>query len=479
VVIGGGPGGLVAAAGLAGLGARVALVERDRMGGDCLNTGCVPSKALIASARAAHMRRHGARFGLADTDPGVDVPRVFERMRERRQHIAHHDSVERFEALGVHVYHGQPGRFTSSHVVQVGDHELHADYFVIATGARAAVPPITGLKETPHHTNETFFDELNETPASLGILGGGPIGLEMAQAMRRLGVPVTVIEMMDRILVVEDPDAAAVLHQVLQDEGVELLPGHAAREVVPGPVSLGSRSVRVTMEEKATGKTVKREFGALLVAVGRVPNVEGLGLDEVGIDHDGRGIKVDAFLRTSQKHIFAIGDVATALKFTHVADAQARTVIRNILIPFKPARFDTRVIPWCTYTDPECAHVGHNETSAAAAGIPFNVHRFELDQLDRAVLEDQTEGFVKVLADSKGRILGATVVGPGAGDWIHEYVAAMRFGLALPALSGMIHAYPTFGEASRRPADAYMKGRLTATARRLLGWRWGRHKSVR
>jgi pyruvate/2-oxoglutarate dehydrogenase complex dihydrolipoamide dehydrogenase (E3) component len=478
VVIGGGPGGLVAAAGLAGLGARVALVERDRMGGDCLNTGCVPSKALIASARVAHLRRHGAGFGLPDTDPTVDITRVFHRMRERRHHLSHHDSVERFEGLGVHVYHGQPGKFVSPHVVQAGEHELHADYFVIATGARAAVPPITGLKETPHYTNETFFDEVSEAPASLGILGGGPIGLEMAQAMGRLGVPVTVMQTRDRILTVEDPDAAAVLHQVLQGEGVDLLPGHTAREVVPGPVSLGPRSVRVTLDDKATGNTVKREFGALLVAVGRVPNVEGLGLDKVGIDHDRQGIKVDASLRTTHKHIFAIGDVATALKFTHVADSQARTVVRNILIPWKPARFDTGVIPWCTYTDPECAHVGHNETSATAAGLSYKVHRFQLDQLDRAVLEEQTEGFVKVLADGKGRILGATVVAPGAGDWIHEYVTAMRFGLALPALSGMVHAYPTFGEASRRPADAFMKSRLTTTARRLLGWRWGRGKRI-
>jgi len=379
----------------------------------------------------------------------------------------------------VHVYHGRPGEFISPKVVQVGDERLHADYFVIATGARTAIPPISGLEETPHHTNESFFDEMNEAPASLGILGGGPIGLEIAQAMRRLGVPVTVVEMMDRILMVEDPDAAAILHKVLEDEGVELLTGHAAREVVPGPLSLGSRSVRVTIEETATGKSLKREFGALLVAVGRLPNVDGLGLDKAGVEITRHRIKVDAFLRTSRKHIFAICDVASALKLTHVADAPARSVIRNILIPWKPAPFATSALPWCTFTDPECAHVGHNETSATAAGLSFTTHTFQLDQLDRAVLEDQTAGFVKVLADGKGRVLGATVVAPGAGDWIHEYVTAMRFGLTLPALSGMTHAYPTFGEASRRPADAFMKSRLTSTARRLLGWRWGRPRSVR
>ncbi|MCZ6745738.1 MAG: FAD-dependent oxidoreductase [Acidobacteria bacterium] len=480
VVMGSGPGGLVAAAGLAGLGARVALVERDRMGGDCLNTGCVPSKALIASARVAHLQRHADRFGLTPQNGGVDVGRVFERMRRRRAHLAHHDSPERFESLGVHVYHGAPGVFLSPEVVQVGNETLHADRFVIATGARAVVPTIPGLKETPHYTNENFFDDLTGAPPSLAIMGGGPIGAEMAQAMSRLGVPTTIIEMGPHLLAREDPDAIEVVNAALAADGVEILTGHTAKEVVPGPVSLGPRSVRVTIEQQATGKMLQREFGALLVAVGRAPNVQGLGLDAAGVAHDPRhGIKVEATLQTSRKHIFAIGDVASPYKFTHVADAQARTVIRNILIPFKPVKFATRVIPWCTYTDPECAHVGHNETSARQAGLDFTIHKFELGDLDRAVLEDAAEGFVKVLADRRGRILGATVVGAGAGDWIHEYVTAMKHGISLPDLSGMIHAYPTFGEASRRPADAFMRARLTPMARRILGWRWGRPRPAR
>ncbi len=480
VVVGAGPGGLVTAAGLAGLGARVALVERDRMGGDCLNTGCVPSKALLASARAAHLQRQAGHYGLPARDPDIDLAAVFQRLRDRRAHLARHDSVERFEGLGVHVYQGAPGVFLSPSRLQAGDEVLEGDAFVVATGAGATVPPIPGLKETPHDTNETFFDRITDAPPSLGILGAGPIGLEIAQAMQRLGVPVTLIEMLDRILMVEDEDVAAVVRTSLEEDGVRVLTGHEAREVTPGPVSLGPRSVRVTVQDRSRGTTQKLEFGALLVAVGRTPHVEGLGLDAAGVAfHRHRGIQVDPFLRTSRKHIFAIGDVASALKFTHVADAQARIVIRNILLPFKPARFDPRAVPWCTYTDPPCAHVGHNETTARAAGLSYTVHRFAMADLDRAVLDDCTQGLVKVLADGRGRVLGATAVGAGAGDWIHEYVLAMQQGIRLPALAAMVHAYPTFAEAARRPADAFMRSRLTGGVRRVLRWRWGRARPRR
>jgi pyruvate/2-oxoglutarate dehydrogenase complex dihydrolipoamide dehydrogenase (E3) component len=464
----------VAAAGLAGLGARVALVEKHRMGGDCLNTGCVPSKALIASAHVARAFRTAHLYGLAASEPEIDVGRIFERMRERRAGLAHHDSVERFESLGVRVLQGAPGVFTSHRTVQAGERVLQADRFIIATGARAAVPPIPGLRESPHFTSETFFDEMTATPPSICIMGGGPIGLEMAQVMARLGVPTTVVEMNDRILMVEDADAVAVIRRALEDDGVEILTGHEVTRVGAGNPALGSRAVRLAIQENSTGESVERAFGALLVAVGRQPNVDGLGLESAGVVYSARdGITVDACLRTTRKNIFALGDVASRLKFTHVADAQARAVVRNILLPWWPARYDGSVVPWCTYTDPECAHVGHNETTARGAGLDHDVYRFDLAELDRPVVDDRAAGFVKVLADGKGRILGATIVGAGAGDWIHEYVAAMKHGITLSRISGTIHAYPTYAEANRRPADLYMKGKLTATARRILARRWG------
>ena len=474
LVIGAGPGGLVAAAGLAGLGARVGLFEKGRMGGDCLNTGCVPSKAVIASARVAHTMRTAARHGLPAHDPPVDVAAVFARMREVREQIAHHDAPERFESLGVEVFVGAPAVFTSPGTVEANGRTYSADYFVIATGGRPAVPPIPGLRETPHYTNETFFDELDASPGTLCVMGGGPIGIEMAQTMGRLGVRTTLVEMMDQILVMEDADAANVVQDALVADGVEMLTGHMVKSVAAGSPAAGPRAVRVQIEEKASGKTHEREFGALLVAVGRLPNVEQVGLEAAGVAFTRSGVTVDDKLRTANKHIFAVGDVAGSYQFTHFADAQARAVIRNILIPWFPARFNAAVVPWCTYTDPECAHVGHNETTAKAAGLVFGVYRFEMAELDRAIVDGHTEGFVKVIADPKGRLLGATIVGAGAGDWIHEYVLAMKHGITLPGISGTLHAYPTYGEASRRPADLFMKGKLTPTARRVLARRWGR-----
>ncbi|MFQ5718504.1 MAG: dihydrolipoyl dehydrogenase family protein [Acidobacteriota bacterium] len=474
LVIGAGPGGLVAAAGLAGLGAKVALFEKSRMGGDCLNTGCVPSKALIASAHAAHTMRTASRFGLAPREPDIDLGAVFDRMRRVRAQIAVHDAPERFEKMGVDVFTGAAARLTSPHTVRAGERTFRGDFIVIATGGRAAVPPIDGLADTPHHTNETFFDQMTASPGSLCVMGGGPIGLEMAQTMARLGVRTAVVEMMDQILVMEDPDAAQVVADSLEADGVTLMRGQAVRRVEPLPGGAGRNAVRVHIEETATGKKIEQDFGALLVAVGRRPNVEDLGLEEAGVAFTRTGITTDDRLRTSRRNIFAIGDVAGPYQFTHFADAQARAVVRNILIPWVPARFDASVVPWCTYTDPECAHVGHNETTARKAGLDFSVHRVDLSALDRAVTDDRSTGFVKVIADAKGRVLGATAVAAGAGDWIHEYVLAMKNGITLPRISGTIHAYPTYGEASRRPADGFMKNKLTPTTRKILAWRWGR-----
>ncbi len=474
VVIGAGPGGLVAAAGLAGLGARVALIEKHRMGGDCLNTGCVPSKALIRSAHAAHEFRVAARYGLTPRDPEPDVGAVFDRMRRVRAAIAPNDSVERFEGMGIDVFAGVAGSLVSPREVLAGEVRLQTRHVVLATGGRPIVPPIEGLDDVRFHTNETIFDETTESPGSICVVGAGPIGCEIAQVMARLGVDATAVEFTDQVLGREDTDAASIVAAALEADGVDLLLSHALRKVAPGPPELGPRSVRATIEDVASGKRFERDFGVLLLAVGRRPNIENLGLEESGVRLSSGKLELDASLRTSRKNVHAVGDLAGPYQFTHFADAQARTVIRNILIPWWPSRFDGRVVPWCTFTDPECARVGLSERQAREEGVEHQVHRFELAELDRAVCDSATDGFVKVLADPKGRILGATVVGARAGDWIHEYVLAMKHGITLPAISGTTHIYPTYAEAARRPADAFMRGKLTATARRLLARRWGK-----
>ena len=471
VVIGAGAGGLVSAAGLSGLGARVALVEKGRMGGDCLNTGCVPSKALIRTARAAHQFRTADRYGLSARDPEPDLDAAFARMRAVREAIAPHDSVERFEGLGVDVFHGAPARFLSPHEIQVDDLRLRADHAVIATGGRPAVPRIEGLDTVPFHTSETLFDEMKGSPGSVCILGAGPIGCELSQVMARLGVSTTTVEASDQVLPREDPDAASVIAEALRADGVDLRLGHTVTRVERGP---GSGPIRATVEDRRASTFKVQEFGALIIAVGKRPSVEGLDLEAAGVKHGPTGVQVDDYLRTTRRHIYAVGDVVGPYQFTHFADSQARAVIRNILIPWWPARFDARVMPWCTFTDPECARVGLNEAEAGGSGAAYQVHRFELADLDRAICDSETRGFVKVLADPKGRILGATCVGAGAGDWIHEYVLAMKHGITLGQISGTTHIYPTYAEAARRPADSFMRGKLTPRAARLLAWRWGR-----
>jgi pyruvate/2-oxoglutarate dehydrogenase complex dihydrolipoamide dehydrogenase (E3) component len=474
VVIGAGPGGLVVAAGLAGLGARVALIEKGRMGGDCLNTGCVPSKALIKSARVAHAFRTAGRFGLTPQEFRPDVGAVFRRMREARAVIEPHDSVERFESLGIDVFHGVAGRLISPTCVAVGDAQLKTRHVVLATGGRPLVPPIEGLDGVPFHTNETFFDQITGSPGSLCVVGAGPIGCELSQVMARLGVETTTVEAQEQVLGNEDEDAASMVSAALVADGVDLLLGHTVRRVRPGPAELGPGAVRVTLEDLAGKRTFERDYGALLLAVGRRPNVEKLGLEDVGVEIHRGGLQVDASLRTRRKNIHAVGDVVGPYQFTHFADAQARTVVRNILIPWWPARFDARVVPWATFTDPECARVGLSERQAGEQGVQYAVHRFELAGLDRAVCDSETDGFVKVLANAKGHILGATCVGAGAGDWVHEYVLAMKQRIPLPAISGTTHIYPTYAEACRRPADGFMRGKLTPMAKRLLARRWGK-----
>ena len=466
VVIGGGTAGLVTAAGTAGLGGRVALAERHLMGGDCLNTGCVPSKALIASARAAQQMRDAGRLAIEAVAPAFRFEDVMARVRERRARIAPHDSQERFESLGVDVFL-ERAELLSPYEVRVGGQVLRTRHVVIATGSRAAIPKVEGLAEVRPFTNETVFDQLHHRPDRLLILGGGPIGCELGQAFARLGVRVTIVQTAGQLLTREDTDAADVVRRRMEREGVTVL--------------TGTRVLRVKREGGAVQASLEGRADVVadevLVAAGRAPIVEGLGLDAAGVAYDAAGVKVDACLRTSRRNVYAAGDVVGGPQFTHVADHHARTVVRNILLPWPKARVDLSVLTAATYTSPEIGTVGLNETSARERGIPYDVWKQPLPEVDRAVVDGQEDGFLKVLtARGSDRILGATVVAEHGGDLVHEMALAMRARVGLGALSGLIHAYPSYAEMARRVGDQYQRSRLTPTVRRLFSalYRWRR-----
>ena len=465
IVIGGGTAGLVTAAGVAGLGGRVALIERRKMGGDCLNYGCVPSKALIASARRAQEVRDAERYGLRCAGVEVDFSSVIHRVRERRARIEPHDSRERFESLGVHVYLGK-ARFRSAREVEVDGRVLRARHVVIATGTRPHVPRIPGIDEVPFFTNETLFDQLDTRPERMAIIGGGVIGCELAQAFARLGVRVHLIQRNRRLLMKEDPDAAAVIEEVMRREGVDV---RCSAE--PQRVRRAGDGIEVTLRDE------RLRVDALLIAAGRVPNVESLNLPAAGVETHPRGVGVNSYLQTTQRGIFAAGDVTGQHLFTHVADAHARTVVRNTLFPMWKQRFDDRVVPRVTYTDPEVAAVGLNEADAGKRGIRYDVWAVPAEQLDRAVVADETEGFARVLtARGSDHLLGATLVCANAGELLHELVLAMKHGVGLSGISDTIHAYPTLAEVCRKAGDAYQRSRLTPRVKRTLTWWWRRQR---
>ena len=461
VVVGGGTAGLVAAAGAAGLGAKVALVERALLGGDCLNYGCVPSKTLIRAGRAAAAVREAARFGIRV--PGeltVDFPAVMERVREVRAAISPHDSAERMKSLGIDVFLGG-GRFLGSDVVEVAGARLRFAKAVIATGARAAVPNVPGLAESGFLTNETVFN-LTEQPRRLIIVGGGPIGCELAQAFARLGTHVQLVHNKAHLLDKEDSAAAAVVQAALQRDGVELFLGKDVEGVV-----------RVNGEFRLhlPGGT-PRIADQLLVATGRQPNVDGLGLEAAGVRYDvWSGVQVDDHLRTTNFQIFASGDVCSRFKFTHAADFMSRLVLQNALFLGRK-RVSALTIPRVTYTDPEIGSVGLTESEAAAQGIPVTAFVRSLADVDRSRTEGETQGFVKILvATGSDRIVGATLVAPNAGEMLGEVSVAMAAGLGLGRLAGVMHAYPTVAESLRQCGDQYNRTRLTPGVKRWMT-RW-------
>jgi pyruvate/2-oxoglutarate dehydrogenase complex dihydrolipoamide dehydrogenase (E3) component len=473
VVIGAGTAGLVTAAGTAGLGGRVALIERNKMGGDCLNFGCVPSKALISSARAIQNIRRAEQWGLKKHEPQFEFHEVFERMRARRAKIAPNDSKERFEGLGVDVFLGQ-AKFLSPHEVEVDGKILRAKNFVIAAGSRAGAPPVDGLKEVKFYTNETIFDELREKPKSMAVVGGGPIGCELSQVLQRLGVQMTIIEYGPQLLLKEDRDVADFMQERLEAEGVRVIHCAETKRVFQKDGCVHFELLRKPPGD-SVGTSLHVEADALLVAAGRIPNVEGLNLEAAGVKYSNKGVEVNEYLQTSQPHIYAAGDIVGPYQFTHTADFQARTVARNILLPFAKSKMNYSVVPWCTYTDPEVAHVGLNETEAKAQGIEYDLFTQPMEDVDRAILESEDQGFAKVLT-RKGtdKILGVTLVASHAGDLLHEFVLAMKYDIGLSKIAATIHAYPTFAELARKSGDKYQKTRLTPLAKTLFAWLYRR-----
>lgn len=460
-VIGAGSGGLSVAAAAAAFGVPTVLIEKGEMGGDCLNYGCVPSKALLAAARQAQERRTSAPFGIAPDEPEINFGKVADHVKRVIAEIAPNDSQARFTGLGVKVIRAA-GAFTDARTVRAGDHEIRARRFVIATGSSPLIPPIPGLDETPHFTNETIFAN-RRRPGHLLIIGGGPIGMEMAQAHRRLGAEVSVIEMFAP-LGKDDPEAAAIVLDRLAGEGIAI---HAGVKVVA--VAGNRRRVSVTLEDE-TGARRDIDGTHLLVAAGRRPNTDGLGLEAAGIAAGRGGITVNRGLRTSNRRVYAIGDVAGGLQFTHVANYHAGLVIRSALFRL-PVREKRELIPWVTYTEPELAQVGPPEAEARKRHRAIRILRWPYSENDRAQAERATHGFIKVVTTKRGRILGATVVGRNAGEIVQLWALAVANRMNIKAMTGFVSPYPTLGEISRRAAITYFAPGLTKPAvRRIIGF---------
>lgn len=469
VVIGAGTAGLVTAAGAAGLGAKVALIERNAMGGDCLNVGCVPSKAILASARRARICRESSSWGVRSEQVQVDFSALMQRMRGLRADISPHDSVERFRELGVDVFLGS-GKFTSGSEIEVdGQTRLSFRKAVICTGARARVPDIPGLSDVGFRTNESIFS-LTELPKRLLVLGGGPIGCELAQAFAQFGSQVTMVHQGASVLANHNRDAAEIVAHRMKLDGITMV----ADGRLVSCEREGSRRVAVVMKN---GQETRVEFDELLIAVGRTPNVDGLGLEAAGVEYDrSSGVRIDSRLRTSNKRVFAAGDICSRFQFTHAADFQARAVIRNALFLGR-VNHETLLIPRCTYTTPEVASVGLSVQEAQERAIATSVFELPWSKIDRAIVEAETEGFVRVVCrKGSDRILGATIVAENAGDLIAVITLAMNRKIGLSKIGSVIQCYPTRAEAIRKLGDLYSKTRLTPTVKTLfdLWLKWTR-----
>src|SRR5262252_8558318 len=467
VVVGAGTAGLVSAAGAAGLGAKVALIERSLLGGDCLNVGCVPSKGMIRAARAAFDIRDGTEFGVQSASASeVSFSSAMERMRRLRANISVHDSADWFRELGVDVYLGH-GRFEGPSTVEIEGNRLEFHRAIIATGARPAEPPISGLAQSGFFTNETIFT-LTELPRRLTVIGAGPIGCELAQAFQRFGSEVTMVTDGAEILPKEDRDAAAIVRARIEKDGVRVIARAAIQRVEKKD---GAKSLHL----KVGDTPAELLCDVILVSVGRTPNIEGMGLDDAGVRYTSQGVIVDRRLRTTNARIFAAGDICSRYKFTHAADAMARIVIANSLFLARRKVTDL-VIPWCTYTDPEIAHVGYYEKEAQAAGFEVATITESLTDVDRAILDGEREGFARVHYDEKtGRILGGTLVARHAGEMINELTLAMVAKQRMSVLSSTIHSYPTGAEVWHKIGDAYLRTKLTPVVKKVfekwLAWR--------
>ncbi len=470
VVIGAGTAGLVTAVIAAAVGAKVALIEKHLMGGDCLNVGCVPSKGVIRAARAWADVRHADEFGVR-IPPGVqyDFGAAMARMRKLRARISRTDSVHRYKSLGVDVFIGN-ARFSGADAVTVegpaGNRTLRYAKAAICTGARASAPPTPGLQEAGYLTNETIFT-LTELPPRLAVIGAGPIGCELAQAFARFGSQVYLIEAMHGIMPNEDRDAAAIVQEAVARDGVKLL--CCGKDVKVGKTADGKRLML-----DSHGQQYDVTVDEILVGVGRTPNVDGLGLDAVGVEYDKAGVKVNDRLQTTNPRIYAAGDVCSRYKFTHAADAMAQVLIQNALFPHPLGLFyasvESLIMPWCTFTEPEIAHVGMYESEAKAKGLEVDTYTFKLDEVDRAILDGEDEGFARVhVKKGTDQILGATIVAAHAGDMLGEFSVLMKAGLGLKTITGTIHPYPTQAEVVKKVANAWRKTTFTPRAKNILG----------
>lgn len=452
-IIGGGAGGLTVAAGAAQLGAKTLLIEKEKeLGGDCLHFGCVPSKTLIRSAHVYHLMKNAEKFGLPPVSPPpVDFRKISARIKSVISTIQQHDSEERFCSLGAKVEFGHP-HFMDTHTIRLNGKTRTAKNWVIATGSSAIIPPIKGLDKTPYMTNREIF-YLDRLPKTMIVLGAGPIGIEMAQAFCRLGTEVSVVDMAPGILPKDDPDLSTEIMEILRDEGVRFYVNHT----IEATADLGNQ--REVALKSQNGNTLSLKAETLLVALGRAANVEGLGLETIGIEHDRRGIKVDRRLRTNHQHIYAVGDVNGGFQFTHTAGYEGGIVISNAIFRL-PRKTDYTYLPWCTYTDPPLGNIGTNETMAKKAGIDYTVWAENFKSNDRSLAEGEKRGKIKMILNEKEKPIGVQILGPHAGDLLAEWVAVLNGKVKLATLAAAVHPYPTLGEINKRVAGNFFSPKI-------------------